>query len=185
MRNTLGRIQDRETRLIVAKRMILAMLSSGWVLPMYISATSTVQLLVLRPTGIQSFPRLGLASPPFFLGLAWFAVVVTFWTWRYGGRAWWAIAALSVAGLIPLWVSARHLFALMQTVLGSGSSMPPRVPDAALLMARGADQVLLLGALWVAAVVVFWSWRLAVDERDWPSGDRPNKRIERTPRALS
>lgn len=138
----------------------MAVLSVGWVFPLCFSAVSTLRYMVTAPTGIQSFPRGAESSVAFILGFLWLVAVVVFWSWRCGGHRWWLIAALSIGGLIPVWIAVQRLFREVETVLGSGNSLPAPVPNGAGLMLDAGIQVLWFSSLWFAAVTGFWAWRL-------------------------
>ena len=73
-------------------RVLVALLSAGWVVPMWLGTTTLVQfldgelwpLLLDQATG-NSFGFTGFADDCFALGFAWLGLVIFAWAWAGAG----------------------------------------------------------------------------------------------------
>ena len=68
------------------------------------------------------------------------------------------IAVFSAGWLLPMWMSARSLF----TWLGEDAPLLFRneVPRNSFPFKEFSLQAFTVGCIWLAAVILFWSWRL-------------------------
>jgi hypothetical protein len=71
------------------KRILIAILSAGWLLPFWVSASTMFQFLnaevVPRLAGqqpINSFPFVQFSLQAFSIACVWLALVIVFWAWR-------------------------------------------------------------------------------------------------------
>jgi hypothetical protein len=71
------------------KRILIAIFSAGWLLPLWVSASAMFQFLSAevwpRLAGQQplnSFPFLHFSSQAFTVACIWLASVIIFWAWR-------------------------------------------------------------------------------------------------------
>ena len=74
------------------RRIAIAMFSTGWLLPMWLSGQSVFAFVdaevwprLLGQTPANSFPFLDFGLKAFTLAMLWLATVVFFWAWRLGG----------------------------------------------------------------------------------------------------
>jgi hypothetical protein len=150
-------------------RVLLALLSAGWVYLMFGSIIGLLAYIML-PWQITSFPVVDMQRDLFTYSLVWLAAVAVFWGWRLGGRANWAVAVLSAAGLVPVWLYAQPVFVTVKAAFGNGGNRPVRVVgDSARLFVVG-ERALFAAALWTMAMILFWAWRLWDAQRESPSG---------------
>jgi len=74
------------------RRILIALFSAGWLVPLWISADSMFTFfnseLWPRLRGgnpLNSFPFIQFSEQAFTIACVWLAAVITFWAWRWGG----------------------------------------------------------------------------------------------------
>ena len=74
------------------RRIAIAIFSTGWLLPIWLSGQSVFTFLEAEvwprlrgQTPVNSFPFLHFGLQAFTVGMLWLAAVVFFWAWRLSG----------------------------------------------------------------------------------------------------
>lgn len=72
----------------VAVRAIVALLSAGWLIPMWLGVSALLDFvevelwpLLLQQPKLNSFPFIGFAERCFAIGFLWLGVVIAAWAW--------------------------------------------------------------------------------------------------------
>ena len=67
------------------RRVLIALVSAGWILPMWISGSTVIEALD-PDSRIISFPAFQFAADAFTVACVWLAVVVAGWAWVLSRR---------------------------------------------------------------------------------------------------
>ena len=155
--------------MVYLRRVLIAVLSAGWIFPLFLAVGNLTGFVVLPHHGITSFPVVDFMGQWFGLALLWLGAVVVFWAWRLGGRVWWwAFALPCTAGLIPIWVSAQGVIAQVKAVFGNGGDFPVRFEGDTLPLIRATAQLLWVTGVWIVVAIILLTWRLS--RPDAPAG---------------
>ena len=168
----------------VLKRFGLCIVSVLWLWPLYLAARGTAAY-VANSHAYISFPINDFYLEIFLGSCGLLASALVVWEIAWGGWGRWWSAIIMALIVAPFAAAGVDLYSRLRTVYGNGIPWPARHAGDTVPVLASLDRLLAVFAWTALVVIVVWVWRVAAARAGGRLFGLSNKRIERTPRALS